>query len=171
MKKLLKVVLVAVCIVFAGTLAKAQTQKIGYVNFNNVVDQMPDTKVISSTLQTYNQTFITQLQSMQTEYQTKGQDYEAKRATMTDAVRAQKEAELTDLSKRIQDYQTTAQQKVEARKEELGKPLLDKIKAAVTAVAKEKGYAYVIDSSAGIFIVSPDADDLMAAVKLKLGLK
>ncbi|OCX54132.1 hypothetical protein BEL04_07645 [Mucilaginibacter sp. PPCGB 2223] len=170
MKNLLKVVLIAGCMVFAGTLAKAQG-KTGYINFNAVIDQMPDTKVISSQLQTYQQTFITQLQSMQNEYQTKGADYESKRATMTDAVRTQREAELTDLQKRIQDYQTTAQGKVEAEKDRLGKPLLDKVKAAITAVAKEKGYAYVIDSSQGIFIVSPEADDLMPAVKIKLGLK
>jgi outer membrane protein len=170
MKKLLKVVLIAGCIVFAGTIAQAQT-KTGYINFNAVIDQMPDTKVISAQLQTYQQTFITQLQSMQTEYQTKGADYEAKRATMTDAVRTQKEAELTDLQKRIQDYQTTAQGKVEAEKDRLGKPLLDKVKLAITTVAKEKGYGYVIDSSQGIFIVSPEADDLMPAVKIKLGLK
>ncbi len=171
MKKLFKVVLIASCIVFAGTLAKAQGQKVGYVNFNAIIDQMPDTKVISTQLQTYQQQFMDILKGMQTELQTKGADYESKRATMTDAVRQQKESELTDLQKRIQDYTQTAQQKVDARKDELGKPLLDKVKLAISTVAKEKGYAYVLDSSQGIFLVSPDADDLMPSVKVKLGLK
>ncbi len=171
MKKLFKVVLIAGCIVFAGTLAKAQGQKIGYVNFNAIIDQMPDTKVISTNLQAYQQTFQDQLKGMQTELQTKGNEYETKRATMTDAVRLQKESELTDMQKRIQDFSTMAQQKIDAKKDEYGKPLLDKVKLAISAVAKEKGYAYVMDSSQGIFLVSPDADDLMAAVKVKLGLK
>jgi len=170
MKKLFKVVLIAGCILFVGTLAKAQS-KIGYIDFNAVVDQMPDTKVISATLQTYQQTFITQLTAMNTELQTKGADYEAKRATMTDAVRQAKEAELSDLQKRIQDYQQKASQSVDQKKAELGKPLIDKIKAAVAQVAKEQGYGYVMDSSQGIFLVSPAGDDLMAAVKVKLALK
>jgi outer membrane protein len=75
------------------------------------------------------------------------------------------------LQKRIQDYNTTASQKVEAKQNELAKPLLDKVKAAISQVAAEKGYAYVIDSSQPLLLVSPAGDDLFAAVKAKLGLK
>jgi len=53
----------------------------------------------------------------------------------------------------------------------LGKPIFDKVRAAITTVAKEKGYNYVMDTSQIDLIVSPPADDMMAAVKLKLGLK
>lgn len=170
MKKLFKVVLVAVCILFAGSLAHAQT-KIGHINFNAIIDQMPETKVISSQLQAYQKTFIDVLQGMQTEYQTKGADYEAKRATMTDAVRQQKESELTDIQKRMQDYNTKATQSVDQKKNELGKPLFDKVRGVISAVAKEKGYTYVLDSSQIDLLVSPESDDLMAPVKVKLGLK
>jgi outer membrane protein len=108
---------------------------------------------------------------MNNEYQAKGQDYQSKRASMTDAVRTAKENELTDIQKRMNDYQNNAQQQVDAKRQELGKPLIDKATQAVQAVAKEKGYAYVLDSSQITLLVSPDADDLMASVKLKLGLK
>ncbi len=49
--------------------------------------------------------------------------------------------------------------------------MFDKVKLAVTAVAKEKGYTYVLDATSQIMVVAPDADDLTAAVKLKLGVK
>lgn len=170
MKKLLKVALVAVCIVFAGNLAKAQT-KIGYVAIDQLVDQMPETKVAIKTITDYNKQFIDQLTTMNNELQSKGQAYQAQRATMTDAVRTAKESELTDMQKRFTDYQTTAQQQVEAKRNELGKPIIEKVRAAVAQVAKEKGFAYVINSSQTDLIVSPPADDLMAEVKAKLGLK
>ncbi len=170
MKKLLKVALVAVCIVFAGSAAKAQS-KIGYINFDQLVQLMPDTKVIQGQLETYNKQFQDQYTAMTTEYQSKGQAYEAQRATMTDAVRINKEAELQDLQKRIQAFQTDAQQKVQAKTSELSKPLFDKIRAAAAQVAKEKGYAYVINSAQTDLIVSPPGDDLMADVKAKLGVK
>lgn len=171
MRKLLKVVLVAGCMLFTGSLiANAQT-KIAHVNFNAIIDLMPDTKVVSKTLQDYNKSFMDQLTNMQTELQTKAADYDSKKATMTDAVRQLKESELQDIQKRMQDYQTNAAQKVDAKKEELGKPLFEKARAAIAAVAKEKGYTYVIDSSQNELLVAPDADDLLAAVKLKLGLK
>ncbi len=170
MKKLFKVALVAVGMLFAGNFANAQT-KIGHINFNAVIDLMPETKTVSASIQAYQKTFIDVLTNMNNEYTTKGQDFQKNQATMTDAVRSQKGAELQDIQKRMADYQTDAQQKVEAKKNELGKPLFDKATAAVQAVAKEKGYAYVLDSSQVSLLVSPDADDLMAAVKLKLGLK
>ncbi len=170
MKKLLKVALVAVCILFAGNVAKAQT-KIGYINFDQLVDQLPETKVIRTQLETYNKQFQDQYTAMTSEYQTKGQAYEAQRATMTDAVRSAKEAELSDIQKRIQSFQQDAQQKVQAKTTELSKPLFDKIRAAVAQVAKEKGYSYVINSAQTDLIVSPPSDDLTADVKTKLGVK
>ncbi len=170
MKKLLKVALVAVCIVFAGNVAKAQV-KIGYVNFDQLVDQLPETKLIRTQLETYNKQFQDQYTAMTSEYQTKGQAYEAQRATMTDAVRTAKESELSDIQKRIQSFQQDAQQKVSAKTTELSKPLFDKIRAAVAQVAKEKGYTYVINSAQTDLIVSPPSDDLSADVKAKLGVK
>lgn len=170
MKKLLKVVLVAGCILLAGNFAKAQT-KLGYINFNAVIDQMPETKTLQKSVQDYQQTFITQLQTMQAELTTKGQAYDKDRATMSDAVKSVKETELQDLNKRMQDYQQTAQQKVGEKSNELARPLIDKVKAAVAAVAKEKGYTFVLDITQQEPIYSLPADDLLLAVKLKLGLK
>ena len=172
MKKLLKVVLVAGFVLLAGNFAKAQS-KVGYMSFNVIVDAMPESKTIQKSLQDYQQTFITVLQGMQTELQTKGQAFEAEQAKMTDAVRTQRTAELQELQKRIQDYQTSAQQKVQDKSQELGKPLFDKVKVAIAAVAKEKGYTYVIDISqqGAEPLYSQPADDLTAAVKLKLALK
>lgn len=170
MKKLLKVALIAVCIVFAGSLAKAQA-KIGYVAVDQIVDQMPETKAAISTITAFNKQFIDQLTTMNNELQSKGQAYQAQRATMTDAVRLAKEGELNDLQKRFQDYQNTAQQQVQAKQAELGKPIIEKVRAAVAQVAKEKGFAYVINSSQTDLVVSPPGDDLAAEVKAKLGLK
>jgi outer membrane protein len=170
MKKLLKVALIAVCIVFAGNLAKAQS-KIGYVAVDAIVDQMPETKAAITTITAYNKQFIDQLTTMNNELQSKGQAYQAQRATMTDAIRTAKESELNDLQKRFQDYQNTAQQQVQAKQAELGKPIIEKVRAAVAQVAKEKGYTYVINSSQTDLVVSPPGDDLAAEVKAKLGLK
>jgi outer membrane protein len=171
MKKLLKVALVAACIVFAGNIAKAQV-KIGYINFEQLIQVMPEAKTIQTQLETYSKQFQDQYTAMTGEYQTKGQQYEAQRATMTDAIRTSKEGELQDLQKRIQAFQTDAQQKIASRSNELSKPLIDKARAAVTQVAKEKGYTYVINATQNdVLLVSPPGDDMLAEVKTKLGLK
>jgi len=170
MKRLFKVALVAGCMLLTAGFAKAQS-KIGYIDFNAIVDAMPQTKTVQTQLQAYSKTFMDQIQAMQTELQTKGQAYEKNSKTMTDANRIATENELQDINKRMQDLNTTAQQQVEAKKNELAKPLFDQARVAISAVAKEKGYTYVIDSSTTNFLVSPAGDDLLAAVKLKMGLK
>lgn len=170
MKKLLKVALVAVCMVFAGNIAKAQV-KVGYIAFDQLVDQMPETKTIRTQMEAYQKQFIDQLTTMNNELQQKGQAYQAQRATMTDAVRTVKESELNDLQKRMNDYQNNAQQQVTAKTNELSKPLFDKVRAAISQVAKEKGYTYVLNSTQTDLIVSPPGDDLMNDVKAKLGIK
>jgi len=171
MKNLFKVALIAIGMLFAGNFAQAQT-KIGYVNFQLLGSQLPEAKTLKTQIDDYSKQFIDQLTVMQNELQTKGQAFQTQSASMTDAARAAKQTELVDLQKRIQDYNTTAQQKVEAKSNELSKPLSDKVHAAIVQVAKDKGYAYVIDTSQGSpLLISPDGDDLTAPVKAQLGIK
>ena len=89
MKKLFKVALVAAGMLFAGNFAQAQT-KIGHINFEALVGAMPETKTLTTQIDAYKQTFVTQLTAMNNELQTKLKDYNDKKATMTDAVRVQK---------------------------------------------------------------------------------
>ncbi len=170
MKKLFKVALVAVSLMFAGNFAHAQS-KIGYLNFQLLIQQMPEAKTIKSQIDIYQKQFIDQLTTMNNELQTKGQAYQKEQATMTDAIRTAKQTELQDIQKRMQDYQNNAQQQVDAKTNELSKPLIDKARAAVAEVAKEKGYDYVLDSSQTTLIVSPATSDMMDASKAKLGIK
>jgi len=169
MKKLFKSALIAGCVLLMSSFAQAQT-KIGYINFQQLVGQTPKIKEIQTQINTYQAQFVDILKGMNTELQTKGADYEAKKGTMTDAVRTKTENELQDLQKRIQDYQTNASNQVQQKYDELTKPLVDQLKAAINQVAKEKGYTYVFDTSANDLLVAPDADNLMASVTAKLGL-
>jgi outer membrane protein len=169
MKKLFKSALVVACVLLMGSFAKAQ-QKIGYINFQALVTADPAFAGITKQIQDYQGQFVETIKAMNTELQTKSADYDAKRATMTDAMRTKAESELQDLNKRLQDQNTTAQNAVNQKYSELTKPLIDKMKAAVSQVAKEKGYTYVFDSSQTDMIVAPEGDNLEAAVKAKAGI-
>ena len=170
MKNLLKVAAVALCMVFMGNFAKAQT-KIGYISMDQVMQLMPELKTIQTQMQGIQKPYMDQLTTMNNDLQTMGKDYEAKQATMTDAVRLAKQSEIQDLQKRINDYTETARTAVDAKSNELLKPVIEKIRVAVTAVAKEKGYTYVVNSTTTEFVVAPPTDDLFVPVKAKLGLK
>jgi outer membrane protein len=170
MKKLLKVAFVALCVVLMGNFAKAQT-KIGYLNTNVLIDQLPEMKTLKTQMDAYEKTFSDQLTSMQTEYQSKGEAYQKTAATMTDAARTAAQSDLQDLQQRITTFHDNATKQIEQKSAELMKPVQDKVRAAIQAVATEKGYGYVLDSSQTELLVAPPGDDLTAAVKAKLGLQ
>ena len=112
MKKLFKVALVAVSmLLLVGNFAKAQT-KIGYINTNQLMDLLPEMKTLRVQMEAYQKTFSDELATMSTEYQTKGQKYEATQATMTDASRTAAQSELQDLQTRITSYRDNAQKSI-----------------------------------------------------------
>jgi outer membrane protein len=170
MKKLLKVALIALSVVFVGNFAKAQS-KIGYVNAQQLLEMLPEMKTLQTQMQAYEKTFSDQMTTMQGELQSKGQAYEKNQATMTDAARTAAQTELQDLQQRITTFRDNAQKQVDNKSQELLKPLSDKLKSAIQAVATEKGYAYVLDSGQIELLVAPPGDDLTAPVKAKLGLQ
>nr|WP_294794730.1 OmpH family outer membrane protein [uncultured Mucilaginibacter sp.] len=172
MKKVFKVALVAVCMMLAGNFAKAQA-KVGYIAQEEVISALPETKTVQKQLEEYSKGWSDQLTNLNNAYQKAIKDYGDQEKTMTDPVKASKVAEIQDMQKRLQEQDQLARQQVEAKSSELSKPLFEKVRAAITAVAKEKGYGYVINTSSAdqVLLVAPDGDNLLAAVKLKLGLK
>ena len=169
MKKLLSIV--ALFLVFSIADVNAQSVKFGHINTADLLAEMPDVKTADSQLQTFNSQLENQLKQMYEDYQNKMQTYQAQEQMLADAVKQTKEKEIVDLQTRIQEYQMTAQQSLENKKEELYSPILKKAEDAIKAIAKEQGYGYVFDTSPGGGILfAQESDDLMSLVKGKLGL-
>ena len=169
MKKLTKVLVLLVLALGIGFGANAQGQKIGYVDSQAIIDIMPEGAKIKQDLEAYYNELQSELQAMVTEYQNKLRDYEANSATMSNILRQSKEKEIMDLQGRIQDFQQNAEVEFAAKQEELSKPMLDRIKAAIDDVVKAKGMAYVFEKTV-ILSIGDSAIDITADVKRKLGL-
>jgi outer membrane protein len=136
---------------------------------------MPDIKTIQTQVDAFQKPLVDQLTSMNTEFQTKAQAFESQKATMTDAIKTVKETELTDMQKRMSDFENTARQQVAQKTNDLMKPVVDKVMAAIAQVAKEKGYHMILDAASANIVgksvlYAPDADDVTVAVKTKLGI-
>ena len=149
----------------------AQTLKFGHINSTQLLASMPETKMADSTLQKFGTSLEAQLKTMTTEYQSKISEYRANEATMADPIKDAKAKEIGDLEQRIQDFQESAQQSLSKKKEEVYTPIIKKAEDAIKAVAKEKSYSYIFDTSAGVVLFAQDSDDIMPLVKAKLGLK
>jgi outer membrane protein len=78
---------------------------------------------------------------------------------------------LVKLYSRLQGYDQEAQQKAQEYAQTKIAPVRAKALEAIKAVAKEKGYTYVIDDASSTLLVMPPGDDLLPFVKAKLGIK
>lgn len=144
------------------------SQKIAHLSLDSLVSEMPETKIAKEQAQNYLKDLEKTMMSMEQELQSKYNDYLANEATMSDLVKRTKQEELQSLQKRIEDFRTQAQQDYQAKYQLLINPILDKAKKAIEMVAKESGYKYVLDSSAGFILYSEPADDILPLVKKKL---
>lgn len=153
---------------------QAQTtapQKIGYVDFNTLLQAMPGIDSVRVALQTYQGTLTEQMDQMRVEFENKYLDYQSKAAGMSDIIKQNKEQELQQLQERIDAFQNQAQQDLQAKQQKLLQPLIDRAKAAVEKVAKEKGYTYVLNAIEDVVLYSTPADNLLPAVKKSLGIE
>lgn len=169
MKKLFFIVSLILTTISVCT--KAQTLKFGHIDSGALIQMMPQTKQADSTLKRFGESLDSQLKGMTAEYQSKLQHYQSKADSMPDAIRSTKEKELSDLGQRIQDFQQTAQESIQKKKEEIYGPILKKAEDAIKEIAKEKQYSYILDTSVGTVIYAQEGDNIMALVKTKLGIK
>lgn len=166
MKKLKVFLLAAALVVTSSAMAQI---KIGYIRIDDMVGLMPEIPGIDTLINVY------QTDSLGNEYRTLIEVYQFKDSAYRDsigtkpAVRKQIQEELPGLIYQIQNWQTIAQQKTESKQNELLAPVYKKVYDAIRAVAKEKGYTHVFTKE--VFLVAPEADDMLAAVAAKLKVK
>ncbi|MCP4910666.1 MAG: OmpH family outer membrane protein [Bacteroidetes bacterium] len=172
MKSLKKVIAVLSLIVMITGFASAQTgAKFGYIDSNEILAMMPETDSLQNELKAYADYLDEQMSTMAMEYQTKVTDYQENYNTMSDLIRQTKEKEITDLQARIQAFQQSADQDLGAKQAELFNPLIDKVKVAITEVARENGYNYIFDVGTGALVFYETGDNIIPLVKAKLGIQ
>lgn len=167
MKKVLKLTLAVVCVMFSTSLF---AQKIGYVNTDEIITNMKETQDAYTQLEAYAKDLQAQMETIQVEFNNKLQEYQNATETMTDAVRQLKEKELTDLNTRIQEFQQVAQQDLQKKENELLAPIYEKVKNTIDEVAKAGGYTVILPGNALIYVDAAQVKDIASDVKAKLGI-
>lgn len=158
-------------ILLAGNISAQH--KIGYLELDSIIKDMPEYAEASKVLEKLGNDLSARYNLMVSEYQNKESDC-AKQQNNPNISPSIKELcldELEDQQKRIQAFQQKAQKDISDKQNELVAPIIDKVKKIIADIAKEKGYAYVMDSAQSGFLYSSPADDLTAEVKKRLNLK
>ncbi|HMZ89218.1 MAG TPA: OmpH family outer membrane protein [Chitinophagales bacterium] len=151
-------------------ISQADAQKIGYLNTNELLVQMPEVKKADSVLNQYAEEMQKIYAAYVMEYQQKLADYQNNAASWSEVKRESVEKDLGNLQIRISDFEKESNDKLEAKKEELYGPILDNVKAKIKLVGDENKFTTILDGSAMLY-VGIDAVDILPLVKKKLGLQ
>ena len=168
-------ILCVLSLVCAATIPSAAQMKIGYINSEAIMQQLPEAQDTQKQLDGLTTDWQNELTKMQTDLQHKFEDYDKKKLIMSDKKRADVEKELQDLEKKMVDYRAGkfgTNGELFQKQNELMKPIQDKVFKAVKDIADDGGYDYVFDkSSSTLLMYSNEKNDLTSKVLARLQQK
>lgn len=166
MKKI-KTILMAIVLFTTGFVANAQ---MAHINSEELVAMMPETKTMQQQLETLGKNYDTEYKAQTNALQAKLQKYQTEAPTKTNIENEKRQQEVAEIQQKLQLYLKSASEELQKKQFDLLKPIIDKAQTAIQDVAKAKGVKYVIDSTPGKGLIVFDGEDLMPAVKAKLGI-
>ncbi len=162
--------LIVAGVMVLGTFLNASAQnKIGYISLDELIGVMPEAEKADGELKEYQASLAQQGQDMMKELGDKDSLFVKDSAKLSPSMKEIKRNELIALYQRVQGWNQQAQDMYQQKAQEKITPLKEKALATIKEVAKENGYAYVLD--ANTVMVGPPGDDLIGLVKRKLGIK
>lgn len=168
MKKILFVFLV-----LSAASTGLQAQKYGHLNFGNMLSLMPQTKEADEQLQAFQTGLVSKGELMAAEFKGNVAKFiaESQTGTMAPKVQQERQAALEKEQEAIRLYEQEVTDKVNAKREELLKPIVDLLEKTIQEVSKENGFTMVFDTgSFNAVLHAAETDDLLPLMKKKLGI-
>ena len=145
--------------------AQAQTNnselKIGYVNPQSILANMPEMRAVQQRLQNFTARKQQELSTLEQNFQTQVAEYQQKVGVISPEAQQQEEARLGQLQQELLQAQEVAEQELAQRRDELVGPLLEQIGSAIETVAQNQGLSYVLNTttSSGDMIILYASED------------
>lgn len=147
-------------------------QKFGYCNSSALLTSIPEVKAADSDLQAFQAQLTKRGQEMVKALQDKATelDRKDKQGTISPKDLEIQSAKLKEEEAVIAKYEQEVYDKLAQKREELFKPILDKVNQAMADVAKENQFAFVFDQNTQVLLYADESLDVTKLVKAKLGI-
>ena len=150
------------------------SQKFGYIDSEMILSKMPDYAKAQSELNQAAKKWQSELDELQKEVTRLKDEYKIEEVLLTDDMQKERMDSITSKEKKLREKQKAYfgyEGMLFYKKQELIKPVQDKVFDAVEKVAKEKKLQFVFDKSSGFVLVYTDPiHDYSDYVLEKLGL-
>ena len=142
-----------------GAVTQMNAQRIAIVDITRVLEEMPDYKTAQQQLDDVAGDWQKDIDGKQSELDRMYKDFESEQVMLSDELRKKREDQLFNKEKELRDLQRKRfgfEGDLFKKRQELIKPIQDKVYNAVQKMAVQRGYDFVLDKSEGITIIFAD---------------
>lgn len=136
-------ILLAIAVAMAGETA-AQS-RIGVVNPQAILDELPETVVIERRLRDYRTELQNELENRAKSLQDNVMAYENRKSLMTEVQQREEETRLARVAQQVQQFERGIPQLVQRRQNELMQPILQELNTLIERFATELQLDYVLN--------------------------
>jgi len=165
MKNLKTLLLIAVVALGINTV-QAQSN-VAHINLGEIIKLMPETKTMQAELEKLSKTYEDELTEKDVALKALTDRYTAEAPNQTDEENAKRAQEIQQEDYKIKMGYQIAEQDVNKKGNDMMEPIIMKARQAVTDVAKEMNFQYVLDATS---LIVAEGTDISVMVKTKLGL-
>lgn len=149
--------------------ASAQTLKIGLVNTNEIIGNMPETTEVQNKLSEAEKKYQAELELISKEFQKQYEELQQMGEDELPAIRERKATQVMETQKKGEAFEQQVYQDLQKQQQEKMAPVIQKLRSAIESVAQEGGYNIVQEKEMYLYFAAP-VEDITDKVKAKLGI-
>jgi outer membrane protein len=157
-----------IAVFFIGLTTFAQG-KVGAVDVQYILSQMPEMETVKTQLETYGKQLDVDLNKKIDEYKKLAEAYKTGEATFSAEQKKEKQTALLNLDADIQKFQQNGAKLMEIKQNEYFQPLYKKIGEALDKIAKAQNFTQVMQTNEHLVYLDPNYD-LTVPIMTEMGI-
>jgi len=152
-----KIILIISCFLLVSFLSNAQRYAV--IDSKYILEKLPDYKESQIKLDQFSNQWQQEIEGKQAQLDKMYKDYDAEQVMLSDALKKKREDELYNREKEVRDLQKRRfgfEGDLFKKRQELIKPIQDKVYTAIQKLAIERSYDFILDKSEGITVIFAD---------------
>lgn len=166
-------VILAICVFMMG--ATSQAQRYAIIDTKYILDKIPEYKDAQKKLDELSGMWQREIDQKQAELDQMYRNFEAEQVMLSEQLKKKREDELFNKEKELRDLQKRRfgfEGDLFKKRQELIKPIQDKVYNAVQKLAVARQYDFILDKSEGITVIFADpkldkSDDVLREIGVK----
>ncbi len=161
-KKIIEVIVkkifigIAAGLVLVSTVSAQGALKIGYVNSEKIINELPEAKDAQQKLQDLVNGWQDEIKKRSDALQAKYEEFQKQSNMLNESAKQARQKELVDEDQKLNQYRQDKQQELALQRDKVMKPIQDKVYKAIEKMAKTKKLSFVFDKATDVPLLYAD---------------